>query len=92
MHATVVTVDIASGQFEASRKVLTEEVVPRVSNAPGFVKGYWSVRGDAAQGLSFLLFDTKQHAEGAAQMVRSSPTPPGVTLNAVEIREVVAEA
>lgn len=92
MHATLVTVDIAAGQFEASRKVLKEEVVPRVSKAAGFVKGYWSVRADAAQGLSFLIFDTKQHAEVAAEMVRNSPTPPGVKLNAVEIREVIAEA
>jgi hypothetical protein len=40
MHAVVVTVSIAPGQVEASRKALREQVVPRVSHARGFVKGY----------------------------------------------------
>jgi hypothetical protein len=92
MYATVTTVDITAGQFEASRKVLKEEVVPRVSKAPGFVKGFWSIRADAAQGLSFLVFDTKQNAENAAQMLRSAAPPPGVKMNDVEIREVIADA
>jgi len=39
-----------------------------------------------------VLFATKDDAENAMNMVRNSPTPPGVTLNGVEIREVVAEA
>ena len=30
MHAAVVTVDIAQGQFEGSKKILTEQIVPRV--------------------------------------------------------------
>jgi hypothetical protein len=60
MHAPVVTVDIAN--FENARKALMEEVVPRVSKAPGFLKGYWTVRSDTTQGLSFLVFDTKEHA------------------------------
>jgi hypothetical protein len=92
MYATVTTVDITAGQFEAARKVLKEEVVPRVSKAPGFVKGFWSIRADAAQGLSFLVFDTKQNAENAAQMLRSATPPPGVKMNNAEIREVIADA
>ena len=90
MHATVVTVDIAN--FETARKALMEEVVPRARKAPGFLKGYWTVRSDTTQGLSFLVFDTKEHAEGAAQMVRSTQPPPGVKLNSVDIREVIADA
>ena len=38
------------------------------------------------------VFRTKQDAENAMTMVRNSPPPPGVTLNSVEVREVVAEA
>ena len=39
MYAVIVNVSIAPGQFEASQKVLREQVVPRVKQAPGFVKG-----------------------------------------------------
>jgi hypothetical protein len=39
-----------------------------------------------------VIFKSKSDAENAATMVRSNPTPQGVTINTVEIREVVAEA
>jgi hypothetical protein len=39
-----------------------------------------------------VVFKTKPDAENAAKMARSNPMPPGVTLNAVEVREVIAEA
>jgi hypothetical protein len=92
MHAVVVTVNIAAGKFEGARKVLQEEVVPRAKKAPGLVKGYWTVREDEVQGISLLVFDSKEHADGAAEMVRGAPPPPGVTLSSIEVREVVAEA
>jgi hypothetical protein len=92
MYAVIVNVSIAPGQFEASRKVLREQVVPRVKQAPGLVKGYWTVRDDSTQGISMAVFRTKQDAENAMAMVRNSPPPPGVTVNSVEVREVVAEA
>jgi len=92
MHAVVVTVSVEAGQIERAQQALRQEVVPRVSKAPGFVKGYWTVRPDTADGLSFVVFRTKEDADGAAKMVRSSPTPPGVTMSAVEVREIVAEA
>ena len=91
MHAVYVTVNIAAGQFENARKHLHVEVVPRVKQAPGLVKAYWTVGAGATQGVSLLVFDTQPHAE-AASMVRQGPPPPGVTLNAVEVREVVADA
>jgi hypothetical protein len=92
MYAVIVNVSIAPGQFEASQKVLHEQVVPRVKQAPGLVKGYWTVRDDSIQGTSMAVFRTKQDAENAMAMVRNSPPPPGVTFNSVEVREVVAEA
>jgi hypothetical protein len=92
MHAVVVTVSIAAGQVEASRKALREQVVPQVSKAPGFVKGYWTATLDGGNGLSLVVFKTQPDAENAAKMARSNPTPPGVTITGVEIREVVAES
>jgi len=91
MYAAIVTVNILPGHFEASRAVLEKEVVPRASKSPGFVRGYWTVRDDKTHGLSFAVFRTQQDAENAAKMARSTPTPPGVTIANVELREIVAE-
>jgi hypothetical protein len=93
MHAVVVSVTIADGQFDGARKALNENVVPQVTKAPGFVKGYWTVGSDRRSGTSIVIFKTQADAENAANNVRSQPTPaPGVTLGHVEVREVVAEA
>ena len=90
MHAVFVIVNIAAGPFEQARKALQEQVVPRVRQAPGVVNGYWTIRADSAQGASMVIFDSKAHADAAAEMVRTQPPPPGVSLNVVEVREVVA--
>ena len=91
MYAVIVNVSIADGQFPASRKTLNEQIIPRVKQAPGFVKGYWTVRDDSSQGTSMMIFRTKQDADNAAAMVRDSPPPSGVSLNSTEVREVIAE-
>ena len=65
MHAVVISVSIADGQIEAARKALKETVVPRVRQAPGFVKGYWSASNDGRSGLSFVVFNTRQDADNA---------------------------
>ena len=91
MYAVVVNVSIAPGQFPAARKALNEQVVPRVKQAPGFVKGYWTVGDDSSQGTSMAVFRTKQDADNAVTMVRNTPPPAGVSLNSAEVREVIAE-
>jgi hypothetical protein len=91
MYAVVVNVSIASGQLAAARKAVNEQVVPRVRQAPGFVKGYWTVRDDSSAGTLMTIFKTKQDADSAVTMVRNTPPPPGVTLNSAEVREVIAE-
>ncbi|HEU5256472.1 MAG TPA: hypothetical protein VFU28_10805 [Vicinamibacterales bacterium] len=92
MYALVTNVSIAPGQFEESRKALNDQVVPRVKQAPGLVKAFWTIREDLAQGTSIVVFKTKQDAEAASAMVRNSPPPPGVTMISADVREVVAEA
>ena len=91
MYAVVVNVSIAAGQLAAARKAVNEQVIPRVKQAPGFVKGYWTVREDSSAGTSMTIFKTKQDADNAVTMVRNTPPPPGVTLNSAEVREVIAE-
>jgi hypothetical protein len=94
MHAVLIEVD-TSGQpdQEAGLKHLREQIVPGVSQAPGFRAGYWLRPLGDSKGTSVVLFDTEEHAEAAAQAlgVGSSPAP-GVRVVRREVREVAASA
>jgi hypothetical protein len=91
MHAVVVKVRIED--LETARKHLQERVVPRASQAPGFVAGYWTRSADGGDGLSMVLFDSEDSANTAVEMVRAAAEEnEGVSLEGVEVREVVANA
>ena len=87
MHAVVVSVTI--NDQEAADRGLREEVVPGVSQAPGFVTGYWTRKGNT--GLSVVVFQSEDAANGASERIPSM-VPDTVTLERVEVREVVARA
>ena len=87
MHAVVVNVTI--DDTEASEVALREQVVPRVSQVPGFVAGYWTRKDNS--GLSMSVWESEDAANSASEMVRSV-APEGVTVDSVEVREVVASA
>ena len=87
MHAVVVRVRIQDE--EAATKALQEQVVPRVSQAPGFIAGYWTRKDNA--GLSMIVFESEEAAQAASKQVQSG-MPGAVTLDGVEVREVVANA
>jgi hypothetical protein len=88
MHAVVVRATI--GESEVAQKGLTEQVLPRVKEAPGLVAAYWTRSDDRKNGISMIVFESEEAARGAAGMIGSGPTPPTVTLDSVEVREVVA--
>ncbi len=87
MHAVVVTVSI--NDPESADTSLRDEVVPRVSQAPGFVTGYWTRKDDT--GLSMIIFDSEEEANRASELIPSM-VPDSVTLEGVEVREVAAHA
>ena len=87
MHAVVVRVKIANR--DNAETVLREQVVPRVSQLPGFVTGYWTRKDDT--GLSMIIFESEEDARRSSEQVPSMVTE-GVTLEGVEVREVVANA
>ena len=90
MHAVLVRVTV--GDFDKARQALNAEVVPRVSQLPGFVAGYWTRPTDGNQGLSLAVFESEEAARTAADRIRSAPMPESVTLESAEVREVVAHA
>ena len=87
MHAVVVTVTISDQEVAESH--LRENVVPGVSQAPGFVAGYWTRRDDS--GVAMVIFESEDAAQAMSERVPSM-VPDVVTLKDIEIREVVAHA
>lgn len=87
MHAVVVRATI--NDRDAAQGMLDGQVVPRVSQAPGFVAGYWTWKDGT--GLSMVIFASEDAARGMSEQVRSM-VDSSVTIDDVEVREVVAHA
>jgi len=89
MHAIAVSVSISEGAAEDATRYLREEVVPRVSQAPGFVAGYWVRLEGGDQGRSLIVFDSEDDARNVKDNLQPAP---GVTFDTVDVGEVVANA
>ena len=89
MHAVLVKVSISD--FEGSVDELRGTIVPRVSQLPGFVAGYWTRSEDGGNGRSLVVFESEEAARTAAERI-SQNVPAGVTFESAEVREVVANA
>jgi hypothetical protein len=94
MHACVTRVTIHNEG--RTREVLTSQVVPQVSGAPGFKNGYWTwlTDGGEVNGLAMMVFDSEENARAAGDRIRAvaADASDDVTLDSVEVREVVASA
>lgn len=88
MHALVFRVTIHQ-RAEADR-LLHEQMVPGMANAPGFVAGYWVQSGED-RGTSVVVFESEDAVRSVAE---SSPRydTDAFTVDSVEIGEVVAHA
>ena len=87
MHAVIVNVTI--NDPEAAASALHEQLVPRVSQAPGFVAGYWTIKDDS--GLTMLIFESEAAAQAMSEQAKAS-VPEAMTLVSVEVRNVEAHA
>ena len=89
MHAVVVRVTI--NDREAAQQRLDQDVVPQVSQAPGFQAGYWTWKDNT--GLSMVIVDSEDAANQMAIRARAMiDGVDAVSLDGVEVREVVAHA
>jgi quinol monooxygenase YgiN len=87
MHGVIVKVSIKDQ--DVAERALREQVVPRVSQAPGFVTGYWMRKGDS--GLSVIVCESEEAAQALSAQIES-PAADAVTIDEIEVREVVANA
>ncbi len=89
MHAVVVSVTIDNP--EEATTYLREQIVPRVSQAPGFVAGYWVRLEGSNKGRGTVVLESEEAARGLAEQVGSNPNP-GATIESIDVGEVVASA
>jgi hypothetical protein len=91
MHAVVVRVTINEGP--TATEYLRGTIVPRVSQAPGFVAGYWVRLEDGDEGTSTIVFESEEAARAAAERIEQAVSDnPGATINEIRVGEVVANA
>ena len=94
MYALVVRVTIHNA--DRTREVLNNQVVPQASGAPGFKAGYWTWPTGQGElnGLSMIIFDSEEQARAVGDRIAAvaSENRDDVTLDGVEVREVVASA
>jgi hypothetical protein len=93
MYAVIVEVDTSGADADESLQRLREQIVPAVSQAPGFQSGTWAASPDERKGLSLVVFDTEENARALASRFEAGGSPqPGVNIERSEVREVVASA
>ena len=87
MHAVVFQVDMKQG-WEGNVDAELDQLVTMLKSVPGFVRGTWA--NDDRRGLSFLLFESQETAEGIAANA-SMPPDASVTSRSVDGYEVVRD-
>ena len=87
MHAVVFQVDLKQG-WEEKVEAELDQLVTMVKSVPGFVRGTWT--NDDRRGLSFLLFESQESAQGLAANA-SMPPDASVTLRSVDVYEVARD-
>jgi hypothetical protein len=93
MHAVVVRVTF--NNVEAAEQMLHSEVVPTVSQIPGFKAGWWTRDQGKTNGLGLMVFESEEAAQQVKQRLEAAEGPAGndaVSFQGAEIREVVANA
>jgi hypothetical protein len=90
MYAALVRLTIDPDQAPAAAKAFTNDLLPKVRSAPGFIAGYWLEPVDS-RGFSFVVFETEEEARRSAPPADNWEGP-GININDVDFRRVAASA
>jgi hypothetical protein len=77
MYAVVGTWLMDRDQQQAQDRVLHDQIVPMVKQAPGFTCAYWGRAVDGPESVSFVVFDDRAAAEAFAANVDTDPEDRG---------------
>ncbi|QCB56730.1 hypothetical protein E5675_21325 [Sphingopyxis sp. PAMC25046] len=89
MYAAVMRLSFEAELAPRAAAAFSDELLPRVKQADGFLGGYW-LDPSAGEGLGLILFEEEEQARQA-----SSPElwkAPGVTVQSVNVSRVAATA
>ena len=86
MYAALIELTIDPAQAPVAAAAFTNEILPQIKAAEGFVGGYWV---DPAEGkcFGFVLFNTEEQARRSVPPV-TKWSAPGVTIKSAEVRRV----
>jgi hypothetical protein len=90
LFAAAVRATVQGGVEDARLMYLRENEIPMISSAPGFVAGYWTAALDDV-GIGFVLFEDEAAAK-ASSPPAGTDMGAGVTIESVELREVIGTA
>jgi hypothetical protein len=88
VYAALVTLTIDPDQAPAAASVLTNDILPAIGAAAGFVAGYWLDPADG-QGFAMVVFASEEQARQAVPPMGNWDAP-GVTIDQVDFRRVAA--
>lgn len=88
MYTAIVHTSIDMARLDEAVKGI-DQVKQRLSASPGFRGAYWLAPSDG-HGMSVTLWDDEAAARGAAMPAGFSPAP-GVTVERVEFRPIIAQ-
>ena len=89
MYGVFTVVSIEPGKYDdLGTRMIQAELIPQVSQAPGFVKGVWF--GDGERGHGLIVFETEEQARAANQFVPSMEFD-GVQVTSSHTYAIVAE-
>jgi hypothetical protein len=74
-----------------SGAMVSANVAPRVRETPGFVSALWMSDG-AGGTLNVLVFESEEAARAGVEPARTSPRPPFMRVESVDVFSVLATA
>ncbi len=92
MYGVIGQVKIDPARGDEAEKMLHEQVIPMVKQAPGFVTAHWLRSDDGASGYSMIIFESEADARKAVESVQPPPGDTPVTPVRFEAMRVVGQA
>ncbi len=90
--AVLIEVDVSGVEREAGLQGLREQLVPAISQLPGFQSGTWLTGNENGNGLSLTLWNTEANAQVMAERFGGSSPQMSAMISRCELRKVDATA
>ncbi len=93
MYAVLIEVNVSAVDREEGLQGLREQLVPAITQLPGFQSGVWLPGNADGTGLSLTVWDTEANAQTMADHFGPGSSPQtGAAIERCEVREVAATA